>query len=122
MGGRSSRVKGHGYERKIATLFRKFFPNAKRGFQTRGGTAEAPDVDGTPFYIECKRQKNNCSLPAALKQAEAGQYVVTDEGTTRRDLRPPVAICKNDRERDMVAMYLDDFMKLVERIYGEEKH
>lgn len=118
---KAQRVKGHSYERTIANLFKKYFPLAKRGLQNRGGTAEAPDVDGTPWYIECKRQKANCSLRRALMQAEAGQYVVTEEGTTRRDLRPPMAICKNDRERDMMAMYLDDFMKIVERIYGEQK-
>lgn len=118
---KAQRVKGHGYERKIAILFRKFFPDAKRGFQSRGGTSEEPDVDGTPWYIECKRQKANCSLRRALMQAEAGQYIVTDDATTRRDSRPPMAICKNDRERDMMAMYLDDFMDIVERIYGEQK-
>lgn len=119
MGGKASRTKGHSYERKIAKVFRKYFPLAKRGFQTRGGTAEAPDVDGTPWYIECKRQKSNANLRRALMQAESGQYVTTEEGTFRRDLRPPMAVCKNDRERDMMCMYLDDFMKLVERLYGD---
>ena len=113
-----SRNKGHAFEREMARLFKTYFPQAKRGFQTRGGTAEAPDLEGTPWYIDCKRMKR-CNILGALRQAEAGVYEVSEGGTTRRDLRPPLAICRNDRERAVVALYLEDFMKMVERIYGK---
>jgi len=113
-----SRTKGHSFEREMARLFKAYFPEAKRGLQTRGGTAEAPDVEGTPFYIECKRMRR-CNIRGALRQAEAGAYTVTGGGTFKRDPRPPIAICKNDREKAVVAIYLEDFMKMVERIYGK---
>ncbi len=106
-----SRNKGHTFERKVAILFRRFFPQAKRGVQTRGGTAEAPDVDGTPWYIECKRMKR-CNILGALRQAE--------EGSGANDLRPPLAVCRNDRDKAVVALYLEDFLKIVERLYGDK--
>ena len=117
--GKASRTKGHAFERWVARLFRKFFPKARRGFQTRGGTSEAPDVDGTPWYIECKRMKSRCNPISALFQAEAALYQTTEEGTTRIDSWPPMAICKTDRERATVTLFLDDFINLVERTYGK---
>jgi hypothetical protein len=116
--GKRSRTKGHSFEREIARVFREYFPGSKRGFQTRGGTAEEPDVDGTPWYIECKRMKR-CNINAALRQAEAALYETDEEGTRRKDARPPLAICKNDREKATVTLYLDDFMGMVNKIYGK---
>ena len=116
MGGKKSRNKGHAFEREIARVFRPYFPDAKRGFQTRGGTNEEPDVKGTPWYIECKRMRR-CNPLAALRHAEEALYVTAEEGTRRKDPRPPLAICKNDRERATVTLYLDDFMNMVDRIY-----
>lgn len=48
------RTKGHAFEREIARLFRRWFPEARRGLQFRSG-CEAPDVKGVPWWVECKR-------------------------------------------------------------------
>jgi Holliday junction resolvase len=58
-----SRTKGHSFEREIARKFRRWFPNARRGLQYQDGE-HCPDVQGTPFYIECKRYK--AKLPYSL--------------------------------------------------------
>ena len=118
MGGRASRLKGHNWERKVANIFKPIFPDAKRGFQTRGGTAEEPDVKGTPFYIECKRMKR-CNEIAALRQAETALYEETECGTRRVDDRIPLADCKSDRQKATVTMYLEDFLPLIRSIYGQ---
>lgn len=101
--GKSQRTKGHNNEREVAKLFRALYPEAKRGYQTRGGTGEAPDVDGTPFYIECKVGARP-NLRAALLQAHNGT-----------DGRMPIAVTKFDREPRMVTLWLEDFLKIVER-------
>lgn len=113
--GRSNRTKGHSFEREVAQLFRELWPEAKRGLQTRGGSKEAPDVDGTPFFIEAKRGKKT-NIKAALEQAYVACHEPTEAGTAVIDTRPPLAICKDDRRRATATMYLDDFMELLRRL------
>lgn len=104
-GGAASRRKGHTWERQVARDLREIFgPDVKRGFQTRGGTKEAPDVDGTPWFIECKCGKAT-NIKAALRQAV--------EAT---DGRPPVAICKDDRTEPVVAMLYSDWLNLLHTV------
>lgn len=57
----NSRTKGLAFEREIARRMRPFYPEAKRGLQYQAGDY-APDVMGTPYYIECKRGKTHLSL------------------------------------------------------------
>ena len=85
----------------MAKQFRELYgEGVKRGYQTRSGS-EAPDVDGTPFWIECKRGKRT-NLRGALRQALAA-----------KDDRPPIAICKDDRQDIMVLLLLDDFLDIL---------
>lgn len=96
MSGRRSRTKGHAFERLIARRF-----GTKRGLgQARG--AEVCDVEGTRFWLECKRMKR-CNIQAAYAQAL---------GDT--DGRPPVAITKDDRGPVLVTLSLDHFMELLD--------
>jgi len=105
MGGASSRTKGHQWEREVAILLRPIYPQARRGLsQTRDGS-DVPDVDGTPFFVECKKGKRT-NPRAALEQA-------ADAAHTKGDPRPPVAICYDDRERPVAMMYLGDWLDLV---------
>lgn len=91
------RTKGHAFERKVAKDLREIFPDAKRGFQTRGGGKEQADVINTgPFHIECKHKKNPDPL-AAYCQAESDAI-----GTGRE----PVAIVKTNRREPVVVMRL----------------
>lgn len=102
-GGAASRRKGHNFEREIARDLRKIFgEDVGRGIQTRTGTREVPDVDGTPWFIECKCGKQT-NIKAALRQAAEAT-----EG------RPPVAICKDDRTEPVVAMRYSDWLILIQ--------
>lgn len=100
MSGLRSRRKGHGFERAIAIRLREIFPEARRGLQYRDG-AEACDVEGTPFHVECKRMKK-VSVKAAFEQA------VRDSNG-----RTPVLIYKEDRGEEMVVLRFSDFLKLL---------
>ena len=84
--GKASRTKGHGFEREAARDMQLVYPTAKRGIgQSRGGGAELPDVDGTPFHIECKRGVK-VNVRAALRQAQRDS-----QG------RPVLVLVKEDR-------------------------
>lgn len=100
--GASQRRKGHNYEREVARRFREIFPEAKRGYQTRGGSAEQCDIEGVPFRLECKHHKGNPSIPAALKQAEK-----------KPGSLPALAVTKRTRGVEIASMYLDDFLELL---------
>lgn len=105
MGGKASRTKGHNFERAVASVLRAIFPDAKRGYQTRGGTAEAPDVDGTPWWVECKKMKVYPNILHALEQASAA-----------KPDRPPLAVTAKDRTEPIASMYFRDFLVLAECI------
>lgn len=122
--GRWSRGSGQRYERKIANLLKPLFPDAKRGLQSRNGTAEAPDVMNTPFYLELKHQASP-NILAALNQADLARYKVTEEGTKQVDFRPPVAItnrknCKYNHG-DVVTMRFVDWLELVKTAQHNSK-
>ena len=122
--GKWSRGSGQRHERKIANLMKPLFPDAKRGLQSRGGTAEAPDVTNTPFFIECKHRASP-NILAALNQADLARYEVTEKGTKQVDFRPPVAItnrknCKYNHG-DVVTMRFADWLELVERAEKDYK-
>lgn len=98
--GRMQRTKGRVFERWVARVLRPLFgEHVKRGFQSRSGR-DAPDVDGTPFHVECKHGKL-VNLRAALKQAQAAT-----------DGRPVVVIAKDNRTAPVVLMLLADWMAM----------
>lgn len=102
--GKLSRVKGRAFEQVTARKLRPLFgERVKRGYQRRDGR-EAPDVEGTPFWIECKHGK--CvNVRAAMAQAVAAT-----------DGRAVVVIAKDDGTRAALAvMWLDDWLELVGR-------
>jgi hypothetical protein len=104
--GRSQRIKGRAWEQTVARLFRALFgEKVKRGWQTRAGS-DAPDVDGTPWFIECKKGKRIAIL-AALEQAKKAS-----------DGRPPLAVTYEDRGDKIASMYLGDFMALIHEWYS----
>lgn len=107
--GKSQRDKGHGFERRVAKDLREFWPEAKRGFQTRGGTSEAPDVDGTPFFVECKAHKR-VDRDKAMTQAYIGMSA--HRGAHNYTLGP-IAICKDDRQEPVVRMWSTTLYRLL---------
>jgi hypothetical protein len=106
---RKSVVKGKRFERDVAAALSPIYPNARRGLvQARSGN-EAADVEGTPFWVECKTAQR-ISLQAALAQA-----------TENTDGRPPLAICKVTANPPTATLFLSDFIKLIEVIPNEYK-
>jgi hypothetical protein len=96
------RTKGHTFERKIANDLKKFFPDAKRGFQTRGGGKEQADVIGTPFHIEAKHH-------AKLNMMDAYYQAVADAISTKLI---PVAVGKQNRGPIRVMLGLESLARL----------
>lgn len=97
--GASQRTKGHNFERWVAKRWRDsgLCPSAKRGLSQARSGDDVPDVDGTPYWVECKAQKQP-SLFAALEQAEAAS-----------DGRPALVVAKRDRDKPVVMMRLEAF-------------
>lgn len=101
-----SRTKGKVWEREVARMFRAYFGGGaliKRGHQTRSGR-DGADVEGTPFWIECKHQRN-CTPEAALVQAEEASGGAGDKRTS-------IAVCKSHRGKPFVVLRLDRFLAL----------
>lgn len=109
-----SRNKGAQWERDTARALSVVFSGACRGVgQARAGSNLA-DVEGTPFWVECKVGK--LTNPRAA--------VVQGEGNT--DGRPVVAVCKDNSEgagrpaETWVCMRFDTWLDLVRKAYGRE--
>lgn len=101
--GKRSRDKGAAFERAIAITLRSVWDAAKRGIgQARAG-GEVADVEGTPYWIECKHRR---------RVSVQGAFVQATEAT---DGRPPVVISRENRGPLLVTMGLSDWLDLVER-------
>lgn len=104
--GASQRRKGNTWERVLAKRWRDsgLYPDAWRGAgQSRRGS-DVPDVDGTPWWVECKVGARPNVL-AGLAQAEAAT-----------DGRPALVVAKRDREAPVVCMGLEDFEGLLRQL------
>lgn len=108
MGGAHSRTKGHSFERNVAKLFREegIFPEAERHLEMQMSQCSGYDLDNTgKLKIQCKAYKKYAPLS---KIDEAASSCVDGE--------IPVLITKGDRLRPIVALYLDDFIKMLKDI------
>jgi len=110
MGGKAARQKGHSFERFVARALQVSFPDSKvsRGLQYRDPSM--CDVEGTPFRIECKAQKQftYTNILDAIKQAEV-------DGTTYNDERFPVAITKRDHSPILFHGKLEHLIGIIEK-------
>lgn len=67
--GKRSRTKGQVYEREIGHRLKELYPEACRGAQqSRSGDCMA-DVEGTPWWVECKVGQR-IDIVGAFRQAE----------------------------------------------------
>jgi len=114
--GKLSRTKGADFERDIAVELRVLYPSARRGaqMQARLGLKAAAeekfaDVEGTPWWVECKHGKS-ISIHGALAQ-----------GTAATDGRAVIAITRIDRHAAVASMYLQDFMHLLRDVEDARK-
>lgn len=90
--GRSRRRKGGDGERAAAKLLARIWPSAKRGVgQTQAGN-NCADVEGTPYWVECKWRKVT-NIEGAMRQAQA-----------ETDGRPCLVVSKRTRQPILVTM------------------
>lgn len=93
------RNKGLSYERKIARLFREIYPNAKRKLEYQIDECTGVDLEGVgPFLVQCKRLKKYASISKIKEVQGRGIHALVTRG---------------DNERDVICLYLDDFLKIV---------
>jgi len=105
MGGKSSRTKGHSYEREIAKKLREIYPNARRALEYQEGTGV--DIENTgKLRIQCKRGKRYAPV-TKIKEVQL-------EGI-------PVLITKADREKDIACLYLEDFLEMLEVFNAKDR-
>lgn len=98
--GKRSRDKGAAFERAVANVLALVFPGAKRGLVQSRSAKEAPDVIGTPWWVECKVGAKPNILGAFGQAKEAS------------DGRPVLVVVKVDRHEPLVTMTLAEFVKL----------
>jgi hypothetical protein len=102
--GKREREKGRRGEQELARIFRSRLPRLaeriKRGWQTRLGSDD-PDVNGLPWWVECKVGKAP-NILAALRQADKAS-----------DGRPSVACTKKDYGEWLVTLRLSDWLDMI---------
>lgn len=104
--GRRSRDKGVRVELLCRDFLRRVWPAAYRtGLQW--GLVRAPDVDGSPFFVECKGAATESGLHpwAALRQAQRDRVAV---GTPSR---PVLVYLKADRKPAVVLMLANEWLE-----------
>ena len=101
--GKMSRQKGHAFEREIAQAFRLVFPEARRHLEYQKSEARGFDIANTGKYrIQCKRGRRYASL-SAIKEVDADEVLG----------EVPVLVTRGDNEPALVALPLDEFMRLL---------
>ena len=100
MGGKTSRTKGHNWEREVAKRFREHgFPLAERKLEYQISECTGVDITNTgAFKVQCKRYKDYCPISKIEEVKETGI---------------PILITKGDRKPAVVCMYIDDFFELI---------
>jgi hypothetical protein len=115
--GRKSQGKGRRVELVCRDFLRRLWRRAYRvGIQM---PVKQPDIDGTPFWVECKGSKAESGLHpwAALQQAEKDRKACHDD-------RPVLIYMKADRKPAVVMMLADEWLEreaggALERIFGK---
>lgn len=121
--GRRARRKGSNYEREVADALRALFPQAMRGIGQARASGEVPDVQGTPFWIECKHRRA-LNVTAALEQARMELMRYEASGGTKKYLCP-LLVARLDRgapgstRTDLAVLRLDDFLALLRRSHDD---
>lgn len=101
----NSRTKGHNNERRLANLYKRCFPDAKRNYQSRGQDSDGADLQGVPFWVEAKhycklRHGDLYSWVERLPSSLAALHV------------------KCDREAPLVVLRESDWMRIVSLLEG----
>ena len=103
MGGKSSRVKGHSFERDIAKDFKELgYKDARRLLEYQEGMGV--DLENTgKFRVQCKRYKDYCPISKINE-------VPKEKNTI------PLLITKGDRKETMVVMSWNDHKSILSQL------
>jgi hypothetical protein len=97
----NSKRKGAEGERELARKLKEYGYNTRRGQQYCGANGDA-DIVGLPYiHIECKRVEA-LNVSKAMSQAKADA----------RENEIPAVFHRRNKEKWLVTMELDDFMKI----------
>ncbi len=111
--GAMSRRKGNQFERDVANLFKRIYPEARRHLEYQDSEALGVDVANTGIYkIQCKRGRRYASLTAI----EEIQICPIEGGV-------PVLVTKGDDKEPLACLSLSEFLRLLklERLHGQRK-
>ena|SRR5690349_24045961 len=115
MTGAGARRKGIKFEREIARQLRRRWIGAHRGRQERFGH-DACDVENTPFWIECKRERR-VNIQRAMEQAQAATLAHFEQlvrncpdDSQVKPPRAPVVISQDDYGEILVTLRLEDWL------------
>ncbi len=108
--GAMQRRKGARFEVEVAKAWAVLFPGARRGIGQARSAGEVADVEGTPFWPECKRGAGSTVDAALLQAAEA------------TDGRVPIAIVRRNGKRATASMYLEDLLCLLAAHQLKDQH
>ncbi len=101
--GKMSRTKGHSFERFIANELKPIFPAARRHLEYQDAEANGVDLVHTGHYrIQCKRGRQYSPL-SAIKEVTADELMG----------EIPILITKGDGERILVALPIEEFLRLI---------
>ena len=120
--GKLSRQKGAEWEREVARRLRPMWKQARRGLSQPRLGCEVADVEGTPYWWECKVGAAPPLLPA-LRQAERDEIAFRVRLAELSDIpgmapnpaprMPPIAAVKMDSRRPIAVLYLDDLIAIM---------
>lgn len=102
MGGKTSRTKGHSFERWIAKQFRSIgCEDARRELEYQ--EARGVDVNAGPFAIQSKAYKDYCPISKINEIQD--------------DKKINLLVTKGDRKEPMVVLKFSVFLKLISYLF-----
>lgn len=106
-----NRDRGKEFEREVANTLKDVFPRAARSFGQSALGHEAPDVAGTPFWIECGKG-STIRVEAKFRQA-IESHRATNHPKAQR-MRPLAVTTKGGRGAEvLVTMRIETLMEIL---------
>ena len=108
----NSRRKGIVYELNTRNWLRRWWPKCERSFgQSRRGS-DAPDVSGTPYWIECKHYSRKITEGMIIKWLEKAKTETKE---------PIIVRYKQDYKENKYAMWRSDLINLEREACYDER-
>lgn len=101
--GKAQRTKGHSFERRVAALLRKIYPESRRLLEYQDGEANGVDIKNTGnFKVQCK---------AMRAQPRIASIFTEFKKLTQEDI--PCVVWKQDGKGEYIAFKLEDALLLI---------